>query len=602
MTIRTLFLSALLLPAFLVSCTPEDLMPTGNPAYRDDSDVPGFVAGIRPYEGELADDAASDVVGSSVDYYWERNGNNGSDFAVKVNVEYHGTDAPSVACENPNVTYRHDGAHVVLDMTRCSSAAEITVSGQSADGSLKIYGGQKIKLTLAGVDLTSLQGPAINNQDKKACFVHLAEGTTNRLTDAVEYASDVIDNPDEDSKGCFFSEGNVSFSGTGVLVVRGRQRHGIAADGFCYVRPGVTIAVTEAAKNAIRAKGDSKLGGMYVTGGLIYAHVSAAAGKCLKSDMLITISGGKLDLNTSGEAWFDTAEEDTSSPSCIKSDGNIIIRGGLVSAKSTGAGGKGINAAGNITISGGTVTVSTTGNRYVYNELTSSPKGIKAEGNITINDGTINVAVLGKTGGAEGIDSKSTLTINGGDVYVYACDDAVTALSLNVKGGRTYAYSVRNDGIVSDSVLSVSGGLVIASGSTSVADKKSFYSRSGDGFKITGGTLLGVGGPVTVPSAESLQPSVVCDGLKMSKGETAAVLDASGALLAAYAMPRSMQGMSLFFSAPALVPGATYALYKGGQVSNSAGNWYGWYDGGSWSGGSSVGRVACSDAVSVDGN
>lgn len=603
MTIRKLIISVLSLPMLWVSCTPEDLMPTGNPASRDDGDVPSFVTGIKPYDGELADDAANDVIGSSL-YYWEKNGNNGSDFRVKVAIEYQG-DAATVVCENSTVTWNFVSGtqtHVVLDMSQCSSPAEVTVSGQSADGSLKIYGKQPIKLTLAGVDLTSSRGPAINNQDKKTCFVHLTEGTTNRLTDAVEYAADVADNADEDSKGCFFSEGNLIFSGTGALVVQGRQRHGIAVDGFFYVRPGVTIAVTDAAKNAIHAKGDSGFG-VAVYGGLIYAHVSAAAGKCIKSDLPINIRGGKLDLNTSGAARFDTTEEDTSSPACLKSDGNITILNGTVSVKSSGNGGKGINATGDITISGGTVTVATTGKRYVFNEtLTSSPKGIKADGKITVSGGTVKVAATGTAGGSEGIDSKSTLSIKGGEVYVYATDDAITAVSLAVTGGRTYAYSVRNDGIVSEGSISVADGLVIASGSTSVADKKSFYCRSGEGFDISGGTLLGIGGTVTLPSAGSSQSSVLCRGWQVSKNETVALLDASGNMISAYTVPRTMEGASFFFSAPALVSGTTCTIYRGGRVSDVADSWYGWYSGGSWSGGTQVGRFACNGGLSVIGN
>lgn len=80
-----------------------------------------------------------------------------------------------------------------------------------------------------------------------------------------------------------------------VLVVQGNQKHGIVTDGYFYMRPGVTIAITGAAKNAIHVKGDSDDGiGIYVGGGLIYASVSSTAGKCLKTDLDAVIAGGKL--------------------------------------------------------------------------------------------------------------------------------------------------------------------------------------------------------------------------------------------------------------------------------------------------------------------
>lgn len=142
-----------------------------------------------------------------------------------------------VECADSSVLCHVNGAYVALDMlTHEVSGVEVVVKGKSENGGLKIYGEKKFKLTMAGVELTSQQGPAINSQCKKRIFVHLQEGTTNRLTDVETYTQDsfyldasVAD--DEDRKGCFFSEGNLIFSGTGVMVVAGKYKHGIVTDG-----------------------------------------------------------------------------------------------------------------------------------------------------------------------------------------------------------------------------------------------------------------------------------------------------------------------------------------------------------------------------------
>ena len=441
--------------------TPEELPGGGNGS--DDGDAPDFDPIITGWDGQKADDAAMDIVGTNEDIYWEANGFGGSK-AVTVTVTYSGSSA-TVTTSDTSVEYYTDGAYVTIDMlTHSVKNVEIVVSGKSDDGQLKIYGEKKFKLTLSGVELTSSKGPAINDQCKKRAFVHLTEGTTNRLTDAATYSEEPRylnggSSASEDRKGCFFSEGNLIFSGTGVLEVKGNYKHGIVTDGYFYTRPGVTIAVTGAAKNAIHVKGDQDDGiGVYIAGGLIYANVSSTAGKGIKTDLDAEIVGGKLLLNTSGNATYDEDEKDTSSSACIKTDGSVIISGGTHTLKSTGTGGKGINADGEIRVSGGETTVTTTGGKYTYSSnLTSSPKGVKADGNITISGGKLNIFVTGASDGSEGLESKATLTISGGEIYSYAYDDAINAASaINITGGKVYAYASNNDGIDSNGDLNVS--------------------------------------------------------------------------------------------------------------------------------------------------
>lgn len=89
-----------------------------------------------------------------------------------------------------------------------------------------------------------------------------------------------------------------------------------------------------------------------------------------------------------------------------------------------------MNVDGTLQMDGGTMTVTTTGGKYIYDEaldLTSSPKGVKADGDIIINGGELNISVTGVSDGSEGLESKSTITINDGKIYIYAYDDAMNA-------------------------------------------------------------------------------------------------------------------------------------------------------------------------------
>ena len=608
----------LLAAAGLSGCTtgsdmdPWEVTPGGLPSSgssSDDGDTPTFDPTIAEWNGEKADDAALDVVDySNEDIYWEANSFGTDSGGATVTVAYSGSSA-AVTTSDSSVKYYTDGAYVTIDMlTNSVKNVEITVSGKSDDGQLKIYGEKKFKLTLAGVDLTSKKGPAINDQCKKRTFVHLEAGSTNHLTDAASYSAEPTylnggNESSEDRKGCLFSEGNLIFSGTGVLVVEGNCKHGIVTDGYFYMRPGVTIAVTGAAKNAVHVKGDEDDGiGVYIAGGLVYANVSATAGKGIKTDLDAEITGGKLLLNTSGDATYEADEKDTSSAAGIKTDGNVIISGGTHTLKSSGKGGKGINADGDIKVSGGETTVTTTGGKYYYSSnLTSSPKGVKADGNITVTEGKLNISVTGKSDGSEGLESKKTLTVSGGEVYSYAYDDAINASAIDISGGKVYAYASNNDGIDSNGSLVISGGLVIGAGTSS--PESGIDCDNSNNFRINGGTVIGMGGSMLAnPSSYSTQRSVVYNGVSAAKGAKICVLNSSGTPILTFELPRTMNGAAFFFSTPDIASGASYTVSSGGTLSGYTDSWNGWYGGGTWSGGSQVGTFTSNSVVTTVGS
>ena len=70
-------------------------------------------------------------------------------------------------------------------------------------------------------------------------------------------------------------------------------------------------------------------------------------------------------------------------------------------------------------------------------------------------------------------------------------DDCMNASnSIVINGGSIYCYSSGNDGIDSNGTLTITGGVVIASGTTSPEDG---FDCDQNTFKITGGIVLGIG-------------------------------------------------------------------------------------------------------------
>lgn len=262
-----------------------------------------------------------------------------------------------------------------------------------------------------------------------------------------------------------------------------------------------------------------------------------------------------------------------------------------------------MNVDGILQMDDGTMTVTTTGGKYVYDEvldLTSSPKGVKADGDITINGGELNISVIGVSDGSEGLESKSAITVNDGEIYIYAYDDAMNGLTgITVNGGKVYCYAVNNDGIDSNGTLDLAGGLVIASGCA--IPEGGFDCDNGNHFKITGGTLIGTGGATVAPSDASTQRTVIYNGIDATQGMKFCILNSSGTPVMTYELPRTMTGMSLFFSSPNLIAGS-YTVSVGGTLSDVTDMWNGWLSGDTWSGGTQLGTFTSNGIVTTVGS
>ena len=528
-----------------------------------------------------------------------------SSFASSIQIAYANGSA-TVAGSVSGVTVTTNGAHVTVNAS--VAGVEYVLSGSTSNGSFKVYSDKKFKLTLAGVSLTNDSGAAINIQSGKRVFVEVKTETENYLADASSYSTVT----GEDEKGCFFSEGQLIFSGTGALTVTGNYKHGICSDDYVRLRSGSNITVASAVKDGIhtndkiiigggilkvKASGDGldcEKGFIDIRGGLIKADISGDASKAVKAETDITLSGGQLILLTSGSAVYE--DNDLSSAAGIKCDGNLVMNGTTLSVKSTGAAGKGINCDGTLSIDNSTVKIITTGKQYVYNRLDSSAKGIKADGNLTINSGTIWVKTPGGEG-SEGIESKSTLTVNGGDVSVYSYDDCMNASkSIVINGGNIYCYSSGNDGVDSNGTLTITGGTIVSIGTTSPEEG---FDCDQNTFKITGGTILGIGGGTSTPTSSVCTQRTVIYGGSGSKGTLLSIQGSDQVM--SYTIPRAYSQMTLLFSSSKLASGTTYTIYTGGSVTGGT-EFYGLTVGGIYTTGSQVATFTPSSMVTSVGN
>ena len=486
----------------------------------------------------------------------------------QVVVTYDGTSATVTIAGNvaQYVTPTISGAHVSIEQTNTEAVDddEITyvLSGTTSDGEFALSGSYKCTVSLAGVTLTNPSGAAINITNGKRIQISAKKDTENTLADGSGGSQ----------KACVYSKGQIQLQGNGTLNVVGNTKHAIKSGDYITVK-NLTLNITSAvgdginceeyflmksgtvsisgtgddgiqcdlggdastgeivATETVDAHDDEDSGNVYIEGGTLNITVTADAAKGIKSEGDLKISDGTFTIKTTGGGAWDSDDLKTKASSCLSADGNTTISGGTLSLTSTGAGGKGINGDGAFTATGGNVTIKTSGNAVVASssgslstvssssqldryssDYKSSPKGLKIDGAITISDNAV-ISVTTTGAGGEGIESKTSIDITGGQVTVVATDDAINASTntetngsgdLTISGGYVYARSTGNDGIDSNGNCYIKGGLVYAIGTSSpevaidanTEDRKQLY--------VQGGTLIAIGG---IESGASLSQS-----------------------------------------------------------------------------------------------
>lgn len=317
-------------------------------------------------------------------------------------------------------------------------------------------------------------------------------------------------------------------------------------------------------------------------------------GKGLSADGDILIDGGIIEITTSGDgATYADASgaTDSYSAACIKADGDILISGGIVTLTSSGTAGKGINADGKIHIGAGgqpQLTVNTSGKKFLVsgsgqNADYANPKCIKADGNLLIDGGLLSIHAT--QDGGEGIESKDTLTIAGGDIEIETYDDGINAAHhLHLAGGRLYCYATGNDAADSNGTLTVSGGIHVLSGART---PECGIDCDNNKFAITGGVLVATGGSNSTPTTSLCTQCCVSYNATSLAGQTLCVRSSDGLDALIFTMPNlstAAGGNVVLFTSPLLQKSVAYTILVGGTATGGD-VWHGYHDGATYDGG-----------------
>ncbi len=396
-----------------------------------------------------------------------------NEFTTEISIDLSNPAAKTVSGVEVTVNGDHVTANHKSEKNIC-----YVVSGATANGSFTVIGDKKYAVKLNGVSITNPDSAALNLLSGKRAFIVLADGTTNTLTDGTGGSQ----------KGAFYCKGKLLFNGSGKLSVTGNTSNGIHSADYIVFNKGNNVYVKSTANHGIKAND-----GIFINGGILNVEVSAVAAKGFNCESHIIVNGGRTTVLTTGNGTYDTEDKEAKGAAGIKTDSTFTINGGELRLKSTGSGGKGINADVAASFNGGSVYVVTTGGQFSGLGDTSSPKGIKVDGDITVTGGKIWVRTSGNNG--EGIETKSILTIKDGEVASYAYDDAINSKGdMTISGGYVYAQGRNNDGLDANGNCYIKGGTVyaICSGSPEVAIDAN--TEGGKKLYITGGTIVAIGG------------------------------------------------------------------------------------------------------------
>jgi len=436
------------------------------------------------------------------------------------------------------VTVTVSGAHVTIEQTNTGDVDgdEITyvLSGTSTDGELTLAGAYKCTVQLAGVTLTNPSGAAINITNKKRIQLSVKSGTENMLADGAGGSQ----------KACLYSKGQLQLQGGGTLTVKAATAHAIKSGDYITVK-NLTLNVTSAVGDGLSCNGyfqmksgtvtisgtgddgiqcdldgesatgetdgheDEDSGNIYIEDGTLTINVTSAATKGIKAGGDLIISGGTVNVTTSGNGTYDSTERDAKGSAGLSADGNMTISGGTLTLKNTGTGGKCIKADGLLTIADGIVSATNTASQYRYSSsYTASAKAIKAgtrtqtggsgrnvtysySGGIVVTGGTVTASASSH----EAIESKSTITVSGGTVYATSSDDAINSASdFTISGGFVMGNSTGNDGLDANGNCYIKGGTVFAVAARSPEVGIDANTEGGYKLYVTGGTIVAIGG------------------------------------------------------------------------------------------------------------
>ncbi len=544
-------------------------------------------------------------------------------------IDYEGATEIALSCSGSTITGPgavEDDSDIVI-----SEAGSYIISGKLCDGQIRVDTEDKdpVVIVFNGIDVTCSDSAPFYVLDAKDVQIMLQEGTDNSLTDGSSY---VFESAEEDEpNAALFSKADLVLCGSGSLTVKANYNDGIASKDSLWITDGsYTISAQD---DGIRGKDDLTIDGgefnVVVRGdgmtsdneedaekGFILITDGTfdivASGDGLVAETGMIISGGTFDITAGGGS--SATLSDSESGKGIKGIGSVSITGGSFIIDSAD---DGVHSDGDIYIGGGAfeISVAEGGGGGGMGGMTSNGQdGIHSDTTIQIDSGAIVV-----TKSYEGIEA-TTIIINGGTIDVTATDDGFNCAGgdgssgwepgpgqttsgdyyLYINGGNIW-MDAAGDGLDSNGSIEISGGVILVNGPTNDGNGAidSGDSRD-DTISVKGGLLVAAGssGMAEAPDTISSQNSVIVYLSNAQQGGQIFHIEKSdGTDMLTYAPSKTYE--SVVFSSPEFTTGQ-YSVYLGGS---STGTYYkGLYTDGTYTPGTLYTTFTVSSVTTQVGN
>jgi len=483
-----------------------------------------------------------------------------------------------IVLDNNLIIINGGGATINGNRVTITSAGTYSISGTLDNGQIVVDTEDVgiVRLILNGVNLNcSSSSPLFINKAKKTILV-LNDSTQNYIKDGESYIFDNLE--DDEPNAAIFSKNNLTICGEGALEVNGNYKNGISSKDGLVIKGG-TIKVNSI-DDGIRGKDY-----LIVRKGNISLN---SGGDGLKSDNdtdntkgYIYIENGIFDIKSNNDAL--QGETDVLINSC---EMNITSGGGSSAIKNQNISAKGIKATINVIIDKGTFVFNTTDDALHSNssliinagtfEISSGDDGIHSDSTLGINGGEIRIKKS-----YEGIES-SVISITSGDIHLISSDDGLNVAGGNdgsgmngwsvpitdsrnrlyMSGGHTVIES-NGDGIDINGSVLITGGDLIMNGPTANDNGAIDYDGK---FSISGGFILAAGssGMAQAPGTSSTQYSILLNfNTAQQAGNLIHIENSEGEELFTFKPVKRYQ--SIAFSSSKLKKGFTYYVFTGGS-------------------------------------
>ena len=462
-----------------------------------------------------------------------------------MNGDWDTSGATTIELNETTAKISGNGAYVNDGNVYITGGGYYVISGTLTDGSIIVdaYSTSKVWILLDEADIYCSDDAALRIEQAEKVFLTLAEGTENSLTSGDTYSDTALA---DGTGGTIYAHDDLTINGSGSLTIVAGYKHGIDANDGLRITGG-TITITASAD------------AIHVNDSFRYANATLtidAGDDGIHSDTDIYILSGTILIHECYEGFeakiIEVEDGDiTIYPMDDGFNANGSSEGGMQGGGMQGGGFGGMQGDGSVM-----------NDSSSEEDGTSDMSGSSENGEQPDMSEMPDMSELPDMNGSNGQNSEDqTEASDSGDEAEEECYIRIAGGTITIINDSAQDA----DGLDSNGSVYITGGTIrislVANGSNSAID---YGSESGGICEISGGTVVACGSSSMAESfdASSEQCSILYNmSISGTAGTTFAVEDMDGNILISYLVPCSYSSVNV--SCPELTVGETYKIIAG---------------------------------------